>query len=94
LGCAVDPEASTKRAGGLHGRQDLKHYLSLEEVAEDPGVRRSVHRIAARDRGRGRGSQGVGEAARSLLPPADSATAILSFDTTHHIGDMMNWTQI
>jgi predicted dehydrogenase len=28
------------------------------------------------------------------LPPADSATAILSFDTTHHIGDMMNWTQI
>jgi hypothetical protein len=28
------------------------------------------------------------------LPPADSATATLSFDRTHHIGDMMNWTQI
>jgi hypothetical protein len=28
------------------------------------------------------------------LPRADSAPAILSFDTTDYIGDMMNWTQI
>jgi hypothetical protein len=28
------------------------------------------------------------------LPRADCTTAILLFDTTDHIGDMMNWTQI
>jgi L-gulono-1,4-lactone dehydrogenase len=31
-------EASIKRAGGLYARQDLKHYQSLEDVAEDPDV--------------------------------------------------------
>jgi L-gulono-1,4-lactone dehydrogenase len=31
-------EASRKRASGLYGRQDLKHYLSLEDVAQDPDV--------------------------------------------------------
>ena len=38
VGLCSRSEASTKRASGLYARQDLKHYLSLEEVAEDPDV--------------------------------------------------------
>jgi predicted dehydrogenase len=30
----------------------------------------------------------------AYLPPADRATAILSFDTIDHIVDLINWTQI
>ena len=38
VGLCSRSDASTKRAGGLYPRQDLKHYLSLEEVAADPDV--------------------------------------------------------
>ncbi len=38
VGLCSRSEASTKRASGLYGRQDLKNYLSLEDVAQDPGV--------------------------------------------------------
>ncbi|HWY80521.1 MAG TPA: FAD-binding protein [Roseiarcus sp.] len=38
VGLCSRSEASTKRASGLYGRQDLKHYLSLEDVAQDPDV--------------------------------------------------------
>jgi L-gulono-1,4-lactone dehydrogenase len=38
VGFCSRSEASTQRASGLYARQDLKHYLSLEEVAEDPDV--------------------------------------------------------
>ena len=38
VGLCSRSEASTKRAAGLYARQDLKHYLSLEEVAADPDV--------------------------------------------------------
>jgi predicted dehydrogenase/FAD/FMN-containing dehydrogenase len=38
VGLCSRSEASTKRAAGLYARQDLTHYRSLEEVAEDPDV--------------------------------------------------------
>jgi predicted dehydrogenase/FAD/FMN-containing dehydrogenase len=38
VGLCSRSEASVARAGRLYGRQDLKHYLSLEAVAEDPDV--------------------------------------------------------
>jgi predicted dehydrogenase len=38
VGLCSRSEASTKRASALYLRQDLKHYLSLEEVAQDPDV--------------------------------------------------------
>ena len=38
VGLCSRSEASIARASRLYSRQDLKHYLSLEEVAEDPGV--------------------------------------------------------
>ena len=38
VGLCSRSEASTKRASDLYGRQDLKYYSSLEEVAEDPDV--------------------------------------------------------
>ena len=38
VGLCSRSEASTKRAAGLYARQDLKHYLSLEDVAQDPDV--------------------------------------------------------
>jgi predicted dehydrogenase/FAD/FMN-containing dehydrogenase len=38
VGLCSRSEVSTKRASGLYARQDLKHYLSLEEVAKDPDV--------------------------------------------------------
>ena len=38
VGLCSRSEASTKRASGLYARQDLEHYLSLEEVAADPDV--------------------------------------------------------
>jgi predicted dehydrogenase/FAD/FMN-containing dehydrogenase len=38
VGLCSRSEASIARASGLYARQDLKHYLSLEEVAEDPDV--------------------------------------------------------
>ena len=38
VGLCSRSEASTKRASGLYGRKDLKHYRSLEDVAQDPDV--------------------------------------------------------
>ena len=38
VGLCSRSEASTKRAASLYARQDIKHYRSLEEVAEDPDV--------------------------------------------------------
>jgi L-gulono-1,4-lactone dehydrogenase len=38
VGLCSRSEASIKRASDLYARQDLKHYLSLDDVAEDPGV--------------------------------------------------------
>jgi L-gulono-1,4-lactone dehydrogenase len=38
VGLCSKSEASTKRAAGLYARQDLKRYLSLEDVAADPDV--------------------------------------------------------
>src|SRR3984957_3072168 len=38
VGLCSRSEASIARASRLYSRQDLKHYLSLAEVAEDPGV--------------------------------------------------------
>jgi L-gulonolactone oxidase len=38
VGLCSRSEASIKRASGLYGRQDLKHYTSLEDVAQDPDV--------------------------------------------------------
>ncbi len=38
VGLCSRSEASAKQASGPYARQDLKHYLSLEEVAEDPDV--------------------------------------------------------
>jgi L-gulono-1,4-lactone dehydrogenase len=38
VGLCSRSEASIARASRLYSRQDLKHYVSLEEVAEDPGV--------------------------------------------------------
>jgi L-gulono-1,4-lactone dehydrogenase len=38
VGLCSRSEASIKRAAGLYGRQDLKRYLSLEQVAQDPDV--------------------------------------------------------
>jgi predicted dehydrogenase len=38
VGLCSRSEASTARAAGLYARQDLKHYPSLEDVAEDPDV--------------------------------------------------------
>ena len=38
VGLCSQSEASIARAGRLYGRPDLKPYLSLEDVAEDPDV--------------------------------------------------------
>ena len=38
VGLCSRSEASVARASRLYSRQDLKHYLSLAEVAKDPGV--------------------------------------------------------
>ena len=38
VGLCSRSEASIARASGLFVRQDLKHYLSLEQVAQDPDV--------------------------------------------------------
>ncbi len=38
VGLCSRSEASVERAGRLYARQDLKHYLSLEDVAQDPEV--------------------------------------------------------
>ena len=38
VGLCSRSEASTKRASGLYGRQDLKYYVSIEDVAQDPDV--------------------------------------------------------
>jgi L-gulono-1,4-lactone dehydrogenase len=38
VGLCSRSEASIKRASGLYGRPDLKHYLSLEDVAQDRDV--------------------------------------------------------
>ena len=38
VGLCSRSEASIARASGLFARQDLKHFLSLEQVAQDPDV--------------------------------------------------------
>ena len=38
VGLCSRSEASVARASRLYSRQDLKHYLSLEDVAQDPDV--------------------------------------------------------
>jgi L-gulono-1,4-lactone dehydrogenase len=38
VGLCSRSEESVARAARLYGRADIKHYLSLDEVAEDPGV--------------------------------------------------------
>jgi L-gulono-1,4-lactone dehydrogenase len=38
VGLCSRSEASVAHMGHLYGRKDIKHYLSLEEVAEDPDV--------------------------------------------------------
>ena len=38
VGLCSRSEESVARAGRLYGRADIKHYLSLDEVAQDLGV--------------------------------------------------------
>jgi L-gulono-1,4-lactone dehydrogenase len=38
VGLCSRSEESVARTGRLYGRADIKHYLSLDEVAQDPGV--------------------------------------------------------